>query len=142
MIKKINILIALISCLMVVACSDQTEYHDNEMISLICDNTWVSQKSINENGFTGQAKWNFKRNGTYIRTNIEIDKEGNATSLKITGQWAFADLSSTILYFGREHYWDIETLTKYKFTYYDRNGEFGDPFMSREYNELTSYNEF
>lgn len=40
-----------------------------------------------------------------------------------------------------EHYWDIDELTKNKFSFYDRSGKFGDPFMNREYIELTPYQE-
>lgn len=43
--------------------------------------------------------------------------------------------------FGGEHYWDIDELTKNKFSFYDRSGKFGDPFMNREYIELTPYQE-
>lgn len=50
------------------------------------------------------------------------------------------ELFSTI-YFGGEHYWDIDELTKNKFSFYDRSGKFGDPFMNREYIELTPYQE-
>lgn len=42
---------------------------------------------------------------------------------------------------GGEHYWDIDELTKNKFSFYDRSGKFGDPFMNREYIELTPYQE-
>lgn len=45
------------------------------------------------------------------------------------------------IYFGGEHYWDIDELTKNKFSFYDRSGKFGDPFMNREYIELTPYQE-
>lgn len=38
-------------------------------------------------------------------------------------------------------YWDIDELTKNKFSFYDRSGKFGDPFMNREYIELTPYQE-
>lgn len=43
------------------------------------------------------------------------------------------------IYFGGNHYWDIDKLRKDKFSYYDRTGEFGDPSMYKEYNELTPY---
>lgn len=36
---------------------------------------------------------------------------------------------------------DIDELTKNKFSFYDRSGKFGDPFMNREYIELTPYQE-
>lgn len=49
--------------------------------------------------------------------------------------------SFSTIYFGGEHYWDIDELTKNKFSFYDRSGKFGDPFMNREYIELTPYQE-
>ncbi len=57
------------------------------------------------------------------------------------GQWSFGDPSFSTIYFGGEHYWDIDELTKNKFSFYDRSGKFGDPFMNREYIELTPYQE-
>lgn len=56
-------------------------------------------------------------------------------------QWSFGDPSFSTIYFGGEHYWDIDELTKNKFSFYDRSGKFGDPFMNREYIELTPYQE-
>lgn len=78
---------------------------------------------------------------TYTRTNIEIDKQGNKKEANIYGQWSFGDPSFSTIYFGGEHYWDIDELTKNKFSFYDRSGKFGDPFMNREYIELTPYQE-
>lgn len=75
------------------------------------------------------------------RTNIEIDKQGNKKEANIYGQWSFGDPSFSTIYFGGEHYWDIDELTKNKFSFYDRSGKFGDPFMNREYIELTPYQE-
>lgn len=54
---------------------------------------------------------------------------------------SFGDPSFSTIYFGGEHYWDIDELTKNKFSFYDRSGKFGDPFMNREYIELTPYQE-
>ena len=85
--------------------------------------------------------FNFNKNGTYTRTNIEIDKQGNKKEANIYGQWSFGDPSFSTIYFGGEHYWDIDELTKNKFSFYDRSGKFGDPFMNREYIELTPYQE-
>lgn len=72
---------------------------------------------------------------------IEIDKQGNKKEANIYGQWSFGDPSFSTIYFGGEHYWDIDELTKNKFSFYDRSGKFGDPFMNREYIELTPYQE-
>lgn len=63
------------------------------------------------------------------------------TDIHIYGQWSFGDPSFSTIYFGGEHYWDIDELTKNKFSFYDRSGKFGDPFMNREYIELTPYQE-
>lgn len=75
------------------------------------------------------------------KTVIEIDKQGNKKEANIYGQWSFGDPSFSTIYFGGEHYWDIDELTKNKFSFYDRSGKFGDPFMNREYIELTPYQE-
>lgn len=88
-----------------------------------------------------QGTYKFNKNGTYTRTNIEIDKQGNKKEANIYGQWSFGDPSFSTIYFGGEHYWDIDELTKNKFSFYDRSGKFGDPFMNREYIELTPYQE-
>ena len=55
------------------------------------------------------------------------------------GRWTFGDPSFSTIYFGGNHYWDIDKLTEKKFSFYDRTGEFGDPFMYREYYELIPY---
>lgn len=89
----------------------------------------------------GFNTYKFNKNGTYTRTNIEIDKQGNKKEANIYGQWSFGDPSFSTIYFGGEHYWDIDELTKNKFSFYDRSGKFGDPFMNREYIELTPYQE-
>ena len=89
----------------------------------------------------GEDTYKFNKNGTYTRTNIEIDKQGNKKEANIYGQWSFGDPSFSTIYFGGEHYWDIDELTKNKFSFYDRSGKFGDPFMNREYIELTPYQE-
>ncbi|MCS3135388.1 hypothetical protein NXW30_25310 (plasmid) [Phocaeicola vulgatus] len=99
------------------------------------------KKTTDENGSVWQGTYKFNKNGTYTRTNIEIDKQGNKKEANIYGQWSFGDPSFSTIYFGGEHYWDIDELTKNKFSFYDRSGKFGDPFMNREYIELTPYQE-
>lgn len=82
------------------------------------------------------------RNEQWVECSIiEIDKQGNKKEANIYGQWSFGDPSFSTIYFGGEHYWDIDELTKNKFSFYDRSGKFGDPFMNREYIELTPYQE-
>lgn len=103
--------------------------------------TWAGKKTTDENGSVWQGTYKFNKNGTYTRTNIEIDKQGNKKEANIYGQWSFGDPSFSTIYFGGEHYWDIDELTKNKFSFYDRSGKFGDPFMNREYIELTPYQE-
>jgi hypothetical protein len=114
---------------------------EESIISLICDITWAGKKTTDENGSVWQGTYKFNKNGTYTRTNIEIDKQGNKKEANIYGQWSFGDPSFSTIYFGGEHYWDIDELTKNKFSFYDRSGKFGDPFMNREYIELTPYQE-
>lgn len=123
--------------------SDKKHYNHGEesIISLICDITWAGKKTTDENGSVWQGTYKFNKNGTYTRTNIEIDKQGNKKEANIYGQWSFGDPSFSTIYFGGEHYWDIDELTKNKFSFYDRSGKFGDPFMNREYIELTPYQE-
>lgn len=106
--------------------------------------THTPQRTVgrtDENGSVWQGTYKFNKNGTYTRTNIEIDKQGNKKEANIYGQWSFGDPSFSTIYFGGEHYWDIDELTKNKFSFYDRSGKFGDPFMNREYIELTPYQE-
>lgn len=90
---------------------------------------------------TAQKELNSMKTDIHTRTNIEIDKQGNKKEANIYGQWSFGDPSFSTIYFGGEHYWDIDELTKNKFSFYDRSGKFGDPFMNREYIELTPYQE-
>lgn len=105
------------------------------------EGAWAGKKTTDENGSVWQGTYKFNKNGTYTRTNIEIDKQGNKKEANIYGQWSFGDPSFSTIYFGGEHYWDIDELTKNKFSFYDRSGKFGDPFMNREYIELTPYQE-
>ena len=123
-------------------CVERQGYYDSgeeSVIALVCDITWASEKVIDENGSVRLGTYKFNRDGTYTRVNIEIDKEGNRKEAKIYGRWSFGDPGSSTIYFGGERYWDIDELTQNKFSFYDRSGEFGDPFMHREYTELTPY---
>lgn len=125
-------------------CVEKQGYYNHGeegVISLICDITWASEKTTDEKGSIWQGTYKFNKNGTYTRTNIEIDKDGNKKEANIYGQWSFGDPSFSTIYFGGEHYWDIDKLTKDIFSFYDRSGEFGDPFMTREYIKLTPYEE-
>ena len=131
----ISVILVLVS-----GCVEKTGYYsDGEegTISLICDNTWVNEKMVDDEGVTYRSVYNFKKDGTYSRNLIETDKDGQEKENSITGRWTFYDPSSKTIYFGNDHYWDIEELTAKKFAVYDRWGEYGQLHMSREYMELT-----
>lgn len=145
-IQHISLLISTVSLFLIsnTGCVEKQGYYNHgeeSIISLICDITWAGKKTTDENGSVWQGTYKFNKNGTYTRTNIEIDKQGNKKEANIYGQWSFGDPSFSTIYFGGEHYWDIDELTKNKFSFYDRSGKFGDPFMNREYIELTPYQE-
>ena len=145
-IIHISLLISTVSLFLIsnTGCVEKQGYYNHgeeSIISLICDITWAGKKTTDENGSVWQGTYKFNKNGTYTRTNIEIDKQGNKKEANIYGQWSFGDPSFSTIYFGGEHYWDIDELTKHKFSFYDRSGKFGDPFMNREYIELTPYQE-
>lgn len=112
---------------------------DIEQLNRVTTKGAISYKTKRRSS-TFSFKLPFKTLTRYI-TNIEIDKQGNKKEANIYGQWSFGDPSFSTIYFGGEHYWDIDELTKNKFSFYDRSGKFGDPFMNREYIELTPYQE-
>lgn len=85
--------------------------------------------------------FSFLRSAIQIKSRSFFNDQGNKKEANIYGQWSFGDPSFSTIYFGGEHYWDIDELTKNKFSFYDRSGKFGDPFMNREYIELTPYQE-
>lgn len=72
---------------------------------------------------------------------VEACNIGSSERHNLRSKESFGDPSFSTIYFGGEHYWDIDELTKNKFSFYDRSGKFGDPFMNREYIELTPYQE-
>lgn len=142
--KKVLLSLALLFLVSNIGCVVREGYYNHgeeSIISLICDITWTSEKRTDENESVWQTTYKFNRNGTYTTTNIGTDKQGNKKEANINGRWAFGNPSSGTIYFGGDHYWDIDKLTKNKFSFYDRSGEFGDPFMNREYTELTPYQE-
>lgn len=85
----------------------------------------------------GAISYKTKRRSSTFSFKLPFKKK----EANIYGQWSFGDPSFSTIYFGGEHYWDIDELTKNKFSFYDRSGKFGDPFMNREYIELTPYQE-
>lgn len=138
--KILHVSIVLLFLILNAGCIEKQGYYNNEeesIIALVCDITWASKKIADENGSVWQTTYKFNKNGTYTRIDIETDENGNKKEANIYGQWSFGDPSFSTLYFGGEHYWDIDKLTKDKFSFYDRSGEFGEPFMHREYNEFT-----
>lgn len=145
-IIHISLLISTVSLFLIsnTGCVEKQGYYNHgeeSIISLICDITWAGKKQQTKTAVSGKVHTNSIKTETYTRTNIEIDKQGNKKEANIYGQWSFGDPSFSTIYFGGEHYWDIDELTKNKFSFYDRSGKFGDPFMNREYIELTPYQE-
>ena len=92
---------------------------------------------------TIQGLYTFRRDGTCTQTSIVTDKNGKEQRRVVNMRWAFYDQSSSTIYFGSDHYWDIEELTTKKFAIYDRlGGEYGEINMSREYKEFTPLDNF
>lgn len=123
-------------------CVEKSGYYtegENDIISLICDVIWAGEKTINDAGETIQGIYQFKRDGTCTHTSIVIDKDGKEHKTEVYDRWAFYDQSSSTIYFGENHYWDIEELTAKKFAVYDRWGEYGTVNMSREYKVFTLF---
>lgn len=125
-------------------CVEKQGYYnagEESVIALICDITWAGEKQIEDDGSSWQSVWDFNKNGTYSRINIEIDKDGNRKESTGSGHWSFATPNFSVLYFGGSNYWDIQELNEKHFSFYDRVGELGDPYMTREYVEFYPYNE-
>ena len=138
--KKIILIIISITALLQMSCVERSGYYtegENSIISLICDITWAAEKTTDDEGVGYQSVYKFSKNGTYARTLIVTNQDGKEQQGSINGQWAFADPSGGIIYFGSNIYWDINELTETKFSGYRRNGEIGEPGMTREYFELT-----
>lgn len=71
---------ALLSC-----CVEKQGYYDSgeeSIIALICDITWTGGKKEYEDGSSWESIWNFDKDGTYTRTNVEIDKDGNKKKVR------------------------------------------------------------
>lgn len=137
---KKSIFIVFATLIFASGCVEKTGYYsdgEKSTISLICDSTWTSKEIINDEGYTHYTVYKFEKNGTYIRTFISIDTDGKKSENSVTGRWSFYDPGSKTIYFGDDHYWDIEELTTKKFAVYDRRGEYGQIHMTREYLELT-----
>lgn len=139
--KKIDILPTLFFFFLLSGCVEKSGYYtegEENVISLICDVAWASEKVVNDAEKTIQGIYQFKRDGTCTQTTIVTDEEGKEHKTEVRVKWAFYDRSSSTIYFGANHYWDIKELTARKFAIYDRWGEYGEMNMSREYKELHS----
>ena len=137
--KKIIITMILFTTILQTGCVEKNGYYndgENSIIALICDITWVSKTTINDNKAT-YGIYKFNKNGTYTRTLIMTDPDGKEHQSSINGQWSFGDHSSSTIYFGRSLYWDIDELTEKRFAVYERNGEIGEIGVVREYLEFT-----
>ena len=66
---------------------------EESIIALICDITWTGGKKEYEDGSSWESIWNFDKDGTYTRANVEIDKDGNKKEGEIRGRWSFATLT-------------------------------------------------
>ena len=138
--RKILFIITSLFAMLQISCVEKSGYYsesENRIIDLICDITWMSEKTTNDKGMTYQDVYKFSKNGTYARTLIATDKNGKEQQSAINGQWTFSDPSFGIIYFGHNDYWDIDELTEKKFSAYRRSGEFGELGMTREYFELS-----
>ena len=122
--KWIFVSLVFIMPFLMTGCVEKTGYYtkaEDDVISLICGVTWASQKIVNDAEETIQGLY---KNGKEQRRDVNV-------------RWAFYDQNSSTIYFGSDHYWDIEELTTKKFAIYDRWGEYGEINMSREYKEFT-----
>lgn len=139
---KSSIFLVLITLIIVSGCVEKTGYYgegEKQTISLICNNTWESERKVEDNGMTHYTVYKFEDNGTYTRTFIDIDADGKIKKSGNNGNWTFYDQSSKTLFFGYDHYWDIEVLTKDKFEVWDRWRELGNMNMSRDYLKLAPH---
>lgn len=142
--KKIIAILVLLTTILQISCVEKNGYYnegENSIIALICDITWASEKTTNDEDITYQGIYTFKRDGTYSRVLIATDKNGKEQQSTINGQWSFGDPSFSTIYFGRHLYWDIDELTENKFSVYERSGELGEPGIIRKYLEFTPQEE-
>lgn len=138
--RKIIFGIIIFIVMLQTSCVERIGYYtdgENSIIALICDITWISEKTTNDEGVSYQDVYKFSKNGTYARTLIVINKNGKEQQSIVNGQWTFSDPSFGVIYFGRNNYWDIDKLTEKKFSAYRRNGEWGELGVTREHFELS-----
>lgn len=138
--KKVLIILILLTTILQMSCVEKNGYYnegESSIIALVCDITWVSKKTVNDEGITYQGIYKFKKDGIYARILIATDKDGKEQKSVINGQWSFGDPSFSTIYFGRNLFWDIDKLTETKFAVYERSGDLGDPGVTRKYIEFT-----
>lgn len=138
--KKVWIILMLLTTILQMSCVEKNGYYNegkSSIIALVCDITWVSKKTVNDEGITYKGIYKFKKDGTYTKTLIATDKDGKEQQSVINVQWSFGDPSFSTIYFGRNLFWDIDKLTETKFAVYERNGDLGAPSVTRKYIELT-----
>ena len=129
-------------CLLLTSCMERTgPYTDDEQdfIALICNTDWATEITTYPDGNTWQGVYQFKRDATYRRTLINTTPEGEVKTSYITGIWSFTDRSHGCISFNSGDYWDLDIVSKEKFAFYLRSGEWDDPSMTREYTVLTPY---
>ena len=95
-----------------------------------------------EDGSSWESIWNFDKDGTYTRTNVEIDKDGNKKEGEIRGRWSFYTPNFSTLYFGGSHYWDIKELDKPPLPSTIKRKKQNNPFFFKEYVEFYPYISF
>lgn len=116
------------------------DYPDSEgVIDLICGVEWENKITYDNDGNSLQTVYKFKNNGTYKATLTETHKSGNTYSTGHTGLWSFTDKNCRTIHFGQKRYWDIDVLRKDRFAFYDRNGEYGELYMTRKYTVLVPH---
>lgn len=132
----------ILSLLLLAGCVEKTGFYsddEKDLISLICDIDWATEVTTDKDGSTWQAVYQFKRDATCRRTLIHTMPEGEVTTSYVTVWWSFTDQSYSCISFSTGHYWDMDILTAGKFAFYDRSGEWNNPYMKREYTVLTPY---
>ena len=101
--KRIIVFFAVVvQMLLLPCCVEKQGYYssgEESIIALICDITWTGGKKEYEDGSSWESIWNFDKDGTYTRTNVEIDKDGNKKEGEIRGRWSFATPNFSTLYF-------------------------------------------
>ena len=84
--KRIIVFFAVIVQMVFLSCcvEKQGYYNSGEesIIALICDITWTGGKKEYEDGSSWESIWNFDKDGTYTRANVEIDKDGNKKKVR------------------------------------------------------------